>query len=51
MTYQISQIFYLQNDWFWINYNWLFLRKKDAYNGTKLLKKYKKYWCVQSKTI
>ena len=29
-----------------------FLRKKDAYNGTKLLKKkYKKYWCVQSKTI
>ena len=29
-----------------------FLSKKDAYNGTKLLKKkYKKYWCVQSKTI
>lgn len=29
-----------------------FLRKKDAYNGKKLLKKkYKKYWCVQSKTI
>ena len=29
-----------------------FLRKKDAKNGTKLIrKKYKKHWCILSKTI
>ena len=29
-----------------------FLNKKDALNGTKLLKKkYKNYWCISSKTI
>ena len=29
-----------------------FLTKKDALNGTKLIKKkYKKHWCISSKTI
>ena len=29
-----------------------FLRKKDAFHGTKILKKkYKNYWCILSKTI
>jgi len=29
-----------------------FLRKKDAFHGTKILKKkYKNYWCITSKTI